>query len=188
MDILNSKAFLIAVGVAGSIAVLAFLRTPVVTPLKPSAHLPTFQQVQDRISNEIPSPQPQSGKSEPWSASERYASEVRKDARKGALKALELAWSTYCEEEGHRRLLGGLGYYVEQRGMQQRGYAASWGKPGAQFIAEAWGTSDDERIEQMMQDVYARGYFKIDEFAAFKRETVVKLLGKAKPGNNPCSR
>lgn len=122
---------------------------------------------------------------EPWAAAEQNAKGVRDGAREGALRALAQPADGLCEKVANQRLMGGIGYYLEQRGMQERGYPASWSAPRRRYIAEVWGTPDDKQIERRMRELYQAGYLDLERFKS-KGEIVQRLLGDLKPSGKAC--
>jgi hypothetical protein len=75
----------------------------------------------------------------PRNANESIFQDVRRSARKGALKSLEQAWAGMCEDEGRRALISGVTYYYEQRGLQEKSYPKRWGADGKSYIEREWG-------------------------------------------------
>jgi hypothetical protein len=124
----------------------------------------------------------------PWEASEPDHRKTRDSARDAALKSLGLPMATFCKAEARRKLIGTLGNYLAQRDMQQRQYAANWGDAGQGFIASAWGSEADARVETLMRTVYKAGYFSVDDFKPAQRPTAAKVLAgvKLKTGK-PCA-
>lgn len=144
-----------------------------VSPLRPSASIDTFGP-------------PVAPGQEPWAASERHQRSVRDKARKEAIAAVSGAWSNFCRTEQNKDVMAGLNYYFEQRGVHERGYPASWGEPGRRFIAQAYSTADDARIERMLRQLYQAGYFKLEDVRPSQRLMASKLLGDEKAGKNAC--
>jgi hypothetical protein len=85
-------------------------------------------------------------------------------------------------------MIADIGYYFEQRGMQTRDFAKSWGAPGAEYIAKAWDTEDDFQIKAFLRDRYIRGYFSLEDFqAGLHREVAASLLAGAPAGGQACT-
>jgi hypothetical protein len=56
-------------------------------------------------------------------------------------------------------------------------YPETFGKLGADYIAQQWASTDDKRIDRLTQEAFSKGYLKPDEFQAVARKmihTVVK--------------
>ncbi len=124
---------------------------------------------------------------EPWAANEPYIETARRNARKTALDALAMPVSALCSEQGRGQLVDALNYYYGQRATQMRGYPATWGAAGGQYIGKAWSTADDSRVERLTRETYGRGYFSIDEFGSPTRETIADLLQDERPGEPVCA-
>jgi hypothetical protein len=181
---------LVALALAVMVAVGAtFATTPtkiVVRPLTPNDKLPTFAQVQAEARGETYVPPVYSPNDPPWVRSEPNALRVRQSAREDTLIRLGEVSRRACQRGDGERFAKALGYYLEQRGMQERGYAANWGREGAQFIAQAWSTPDDLRIIEMTRAAYQGGRFVIGDFESRRRQQVARLIGDAKPGASRC--
>jgi len=124
----------------------------------------------------------------PWEASEPGHKKARESARDAALKSLGVPMATFCKAEARRKLVGTLGNYLAQRDMQQRQYAANWGDAGQGYIASAWGSEADARVETLMRTVYKAGYFSVDDFKPAQRSAAASLVAgvKQKTGK-PCA-
>ena len=87
-----------------------------------------------------------------------------------------------------KKFVAGLGHYYYIRQNQTERYPENFGKAGADYIAKQWATTDDQRIDRLTQEAYARGYLKSADFdavAARMVATVVKdehITGKACAG------
>ena len=122
----------------------------------------------------------------PWAANEPYMVEGRRRTRKSVLKALDQAWSSFCTDDGHKRLLSSLHYYYEQRLSQERGYQRSWGDEAGRYVRQAWASSDDARIERLTQETYSRGYFGLDEFKPLVRTKLTSVVADTRVTGQPC--
>jgi hypothetical protein len=123
---------------------------------------------------------------EPWMANEPIHDQTRKTARANALAVLDSAWSGFCGEDGRTKLVAGLGYYYEQRSMQERGYPASFGEAGARHIRKAWSTADDQRIDRLTREIYGRGYFKPDDFRPHVKNAIAEHVSGETVTGKPC--
>lgn len=153
-----------------------------VTPMRASDRLPTFSQVQARLDgrpDETPAPAPDAA---PWARGETNAQSVRVLARRTALRALDEISRPSCRPGDS----AALGYYFEQRAMQERGYAASWGPAGAEFIAQAWATPEDLRIVDAIRHAYEAGHLRAKELRPQHREHMLRLIGPVKPPKSVC--
>ncbi len=173
-------AALVAVGAAlvlgsGGLAVS-------VTPMRASDRLPTFSQVQARLDGREDRTSALDPDAAPWARVEKNARSVRAEARKSALRDLEEIRRSHCGQ----RTSEPFGYYLEQRGMQERGYAANWGPAGAAFIAQAWSTPEDLRIVAGMRDAYESGWFVEEELGPERRAHLLRLIGPVEPRRAAC--
>ncbi|MGB7256561.1 MAG: hypothetical protein WBD48_00615 [Pseudolabrys sp.] len=122
----------------------------------------------------------------PWNANEPIFQEGRDRARASALRGLDQAWSTFCNSEGRKKLVSAVSYYFEQRGNQENSYPARWGKEGRDYIVREWSTSDDRRIERLVQDLYRRGYLRLADLRPFIANRVMPLLKDTHVIDAPC--
>ncbi len=120
-----------------------------------------------------------------WMAGEHYRVDNRKYAREGALKGLDQPWASYCGE-GRRKLLSGLGYYLERRGAEQIRPNPDWGESWARHVKTVWATADDARIERLALSAYASGYFSIDDLGTSVRTAAVEMFGKERVRGRAC--
>ena len=124
---------------------------------------------------------------DPWMANEAIHDQTRKTARANALAVLDGAWSSFCGEDGRTKLVAGLSFYYEQRGMQERGYPASFGEAGARHIRKAWSTADDARIERLTREMYGRGYFTPGDFRPQVKDAIAERVDGTTVSGNPCT-
>jgi hypothetical protein len=122
----------------------------------------------------------------PRNANEQAFQDVRRSARKSALKSLQQPWAAMCEGEGRRSLISGVNYYYEHRGLQEKSYPKRWGAEGKSYIEREWGTTDDKRIEQLTQDMVARGYLEVVSLNRFVAERVGALTKGVTVMAQPC--
>jgi len=123
---------------------------------------------------------------EPWMANEHHIESARKNARKSMLTALDKPWASHCGAEGRKSLLSALEYYYWQRSSQLSGYAHTWGEAGGRYIAKAWTTSDDNRIERMTRETYGRGYFALEDLKPSTRKAVADIVKGERVTAAPC--
>jgi hypothetical protein len=102
---------------------------------------------------------------------EKYAVDARLAQRKGAMAALDLAWSSRCGED-RKRFISGINEYYYHRQNQTERYPEIHGKLGADYIVTAWSTADDKRIDRLTQEAYARGYLTLSDFDGVARKMV----------------
>lgn len=121
---------------------------------------------------------------EPWAQNEPYIESARKNARKSALDALAMPLAAACSAQGHKQFIDALNFYFEQRSSQIQSYPHTWGEPGEQHIVRAWATADDNRVEKLTRETFARGYFRIEEFQGGSRSMISELV-KDEPAPGP---
>jgi hypothetical protein len=121
----------------------------------------------------------------PYEANQIHTRQVHREA---AFRGLDKPWGGRCAGESRKEFIDALSYYYAHRQTTTDNYSQSFGKPGADYIAQQWATGDDKRIDRLTQDAYAKGYLKPDEFSRTARKmiaTVVKderVVGKACAG------
>ena len=146
---------------------------PVPTPLDPGSSVPEPQQ---------------HGGVPPWNDNEKIFQTGRNNIRKSAMNGLDKAWSTFCGPEGRQRLAHSVNYYFEMRGNQEESYQKRWGDDGRKYIAKEWATSDDARIQRLVQEHYERGYLKLADLRPLIAKRVEPLLKDARaPRGDPCA-
>jgi hypothetical protein len=124
---------------------------------------------------------------EPWMANERHIEGGRQGARRSMLNALGKPWATYCNADGRKLLVDAINYYYWQRDSQSKSYAKNWGEAGGRYIANAWATSDDNRIERMTRETYGRGYFSLDDLRPHVRSALSGLVKGERVTGKPCA-
>ena len=117
-------------------------------------------------------PQIPAGDGSAYDSNEEYMVDARVSRRKDALAALDRSWSGRCAGEDRKQFISSLNEYYFQRQYQIDHYPEVHGKLGADYIATQWSTSDDQRIDRLTQDAYARGYLKPADFEG----VVVKMV------------
>lgn len=136
-----------------------------------------------------PAPPPKPPEIDPrTNSTEKYTVEGRDKQRQDGLRALEIAWSRICTEEGRKEFAGGLGHYYYHRQNQMERYPENFGKSGAAYIAQQWSSSDDRRIDRLTQEAYARGYLKPDDFEAVARKLIVAVVKNERVTGKGCAR
>ena len=124
---------------------------------------------------------------EPWMTNEHHIENNRRSARKSALDVLGKPWSTFCEAEGKKRLVESIDYYLWQRTGQLASYPKNWGEPGRRYIAKAWTTPEDSRVERMTRETYGRGFFSLDDFKPYTRAPLAELVKGERVTGKPCA-
>jgi hypothetical protein len=96
--------------------------------------------------------------------------------RSEAFKALDLPWGNRCSGDGRKRFVGGLSAYYYQRQNQTERYPENFGNAGADYIAKQWSTTDDQRIDRLTQDAYAKGYLNPADLEGLARKAVENVV------------
>jgi hypothetical protein len=123
---------------------------------------------------------------EPWAAREWSDEKTRQMARKVALESLDRPWSTFCTEDGRKKLTSGLSYYLWLK-FQQREHYANWGQAGERHAAEVWDTADDNRVARLIRETYSRGYFTPADMEGYARSEIVGLVRQERITGKPCA-
>ena len=126
-------------------------------------------------------------RSDPWAANDAIHDQTRKTARANVLAAFDSAWSGLCGGDERTKLISSLSYYYEQRGMQERGYSASFGDAGARHIKKAWSTADDVKIERLTREIYGRGYVTPEDFRPNVKDAIAERVSGEAVTGKPCA-
>jgi hypothetical protein len=125
----------------------------------------------------VPLPQiPEVNRGKAYGSNEDLLVEARGGQRQGALKALDQPWGSRCAGEERKRFISGLNEYYYHRQNQTERYPENFGKLGADYIAKQWSTTDDQRIDRLTQDAYARGYLKAADFDGVAGKMVATVV------------
>ncbi len=124
---------------------------------------------------------------DPWMANEHHIESARGSQREGALKALTQPWSSFCTEEGRKRLASALSEYWYHRSVQTSGYPASWGESARPYIHKAWSTSEDIRIDRLVRETYRNGYLNLADIRPHTREAMAGVLRDERVTGMPCA-
>lgn len=153
---------------------------------KPRALEPTLTTTFSQVRPGGPEPKYNEGQP-PWNENEKIFQNGRNNIRKSTLTGLDKAWSTFCEAEGRKRLASAVSYYFEMRGNQEQNYAKRWGDDGRKYIAKEWSTSDDQRIQRLVQEHYERGYLNLADLRPTIVARMSPLLKDTRVRGQPCS-
>ena len=111
----------------------------------------------------------------------------RSRQREAVLKVLDQPWGSRCAGEGRKRFISGLKEYYYQRQNQIERYPENFGKLGADYIAGQWASTDDQRIDRLTQDAYARGYLKPADFDGIAGKLIASLVNDERVTGNACA-
>jgi hypothetical protein len=128
------------------------------------------------IPTDVPPPIPKADPGELADPYEQIHVRSRLALRRDALRALELPWIGRCRRDGRNQFIAGLNEYYYHRQNQTERYPETFGKAGADYIAEQWSTSDDKRIDRLTQEAYTRGYLNPTDFNAVARRMIDTII------------
>jgi hypothetical protein len=126
--------------------------------------------------SDFPIPEVNRGKA--FGSSEDILVESRRLRRQSTFSTLEQPWGSRCAGEGRKAFITGIGYYYYFRQNEIESYPKFFGKLGADYIAKQWATTDDQRIDRLTQEAYAKGYFKPTDFAGIGSSKIVATVVK----------
>jgi hypothetical protein len=189
------RLLLIVVGVLVALNVVFALVPMVGFNSRPSTSMRTFAEVKahlDQISASVPlEPRFPAVKSSLSMKSdeevEHFRMELRKRSREIAFDALMRPWSTFCTDEGQRRLTNALNFYYENRRGQQFLYKAERSDEGITEGKVRWSLADDLRIEELTRETYRRGNFNPKALKKVVAEGLVDILRDNHPGGPDCT-
>jgi len=118
---------------------------------------------------------------------EEHRVEGRSKQRQDAFRALDLPWSSRCAGESRKAFISGLGHYYYHRQNQTERYPETYGELGANYIARQWSGGDDQRIDRLTQEAYARGYLKPADFDGVARKMIAKVVKDERVTGNACA-
>jgi hypothetical protein len=133
-----------------------------------------------------PPPMPQ-GDGRAFGTGENFLVQGRSLQRQGAFTALDQPWGSRCAGEDRKRFLSGLNEYYYHRQNQTERYPENFGKAGADYIATQWSTTDDQRIDRLTQDAYARGYLKPADFDAVAGKMIATVVRNERVTGKACA-
>jgi hypothetical protein len=131
---------------------------------------------------------PEGNRGKSFGPNEEIMVRNRSQLRQAAFGALERPWGSRCAGEERKQFIAGLGHYYYIRQTETENYPAYYGTLGADYIARQWATTDDQRIDRLTQDAYAKGYVQPADFDGAAGKMVAKvvkderLMGKACAG------
>jgi len=123
---------------------------------------------------------------DPWIATEEYTAPARALIRNGVLETLYKPWSSFCTPEGHKDLINTVNNYYYRRDAELWSKVNTYGERARAFAIKAWSTSDDNRIERLIDENLGRGYFSLDELQPYARKPLSARNG-APSRSKPCA-
>jgi hypothetical protein len=135
-----------------------------------------------------PPPQiPEVNRGKAFGSNEDIMVDGRSRQRQAAFMTLERPWGGRCDGEGRKRFISGLNEYYYQRQNQTERYPEYFGQLGADYIANQWSTTDDQRIDRLTQDAYARGYLKPADFDGLARKVIATVVKDERVTGKACA-
>ena len=130
---------------------------------------------------------PEANRGKAFGTNERFLVEGRVRRREETLKTLEQLWSGRCAGETRKAFISGLSHYYYFRQTEAQHYPQYFGQLGADYIAKQWATTDDQRIDRLTQEAYARGYLKVADFSGPAREMIAKVVKDERVTGKACA-
>jgi hypothetical protein len=115
------------------------------------------------------------GDGQPYGDLEPIHIESREGMRKSMMATLDQPWSSRCGD-ARAKFISGVGEYYWQRKNQYERYLEIHGKPGVDYIAKAWSSPDDKRIDRLTQEAYASGYLKPSDFKGYAQDLIAEIV------------
>ena len=120
-----------------------------------------------------------------FGSNEDIAVNDRHGKRQAAFTTLERPWGSRCTGEGRKAFIGGNEYYYHRQNQTER-YPETYGQLGADYIARQWSGSDDQRIDRLTQEAYAKGYLKPADFDGVARKMIAKVVKDERVTGKAC--
>jgi hypothetical protein len=130
---------------------------------------------------------PEVNRGKAFGANEDIEIQSRSEIRQSTFKTLEQPWGDRCAGEGRKNFVGGLSYYYYVRQNQTERYPENFGQLGADYIAKQWSSTDDQRIDRLTQDAYAKGYFKPADFDGLAAKLIAAVVKNERVTGNACA-
>jgi hypothetical protein len=130
---------------------------------------------------------PEVNRGKAFGANEEIAVQSRSVLRQSTFKTLEQPWGERCAGEGRKKFVAGLSHYYYVRQNQTERQPEYFGQLGADYIAKQWSTTDDQRIDRLTQDAYARGYLKPSDFDGLARKVIATVVKNERVTGNACA-
>jgi hypothetical protein len=122
----------------------------------------------------------------PYGSDEHYLVESREGTRKSMMTTLDKPWSSRCGD-ARQTFISGVNEYYWQRKNEYERYPEIHGKLGADYIAKAWSSPEDKRIERLTQEAYANGYLKPSDFKGYARDLIAEIVKDERVTGKGCA-
>jgi hypothetical protein len=130
---------------------------------------------------------PEVNRGKAFGTNEDIMVEARRGQRQSAFRTLEQPWGSRCAGEGRKQFISGLNEYYYHRQNQTERYPENFGKLGADYIAKQWSTTDDQRIDRLTQEAYAKGYLKPADFDGVAGKMVAMVVKDERITGKACA-
>lgn len=67
-------------------------------------------------------------------------------------------------------------------------YPETFGKSGAEYIAQQWATANDKRIERLTKEIYNNGYLNPGDFEPVARKMIRAVIKDERVTGKGCAR
>jgi len=134
-----------------------------------------------------PPPKAAQGDGPAFGGSEKHLVEGREKQRQSAIRAFDMPWGSRCSGDDRKQFISGLDHYYYHRQRQMESYPESYGKAGADYIAAQWSKTDDQRIERLTQEAYAKGYLKPSDFNGAAAKMVATVIKNERVTGKGCA-
>jgi hypothetical protein len=136
----------------------------------------------------VPAPHiPEVNRGKAFGSNEDIAVESRKVLRQSTFRTLEQPWGGRCAGESRKSFIAGLGHYYYIRQNQTELHPKYFGDLGAAYMAKQWSTTDDQRIDRLTQDAYAKGYLKPADFSGPASKAIAAVVKDERVTGNACA-
>jgi hypothetical protein len=135
-----------------------------------------------------PPPQiPEVNRGKAFGPTEDVLVQSRSVRRQAVFKTLELPWGSRRTGEGRKTFIAGIGHYYYVRQVEIEQYPKFYGDLGAAYIAKQWATTDDQRIDRLTQEAYAKGYLQPADFDGAAGKIVATLVKDERVAGKACA-
>jgi hypothetical protein len=130
---------------------------------------------------------PEVNRGKAFGANEDIHVDSRRGVRASAFKTLEEPWGGRCAGAGRKSFITGLGFYYYIRQNETERYPENFAQLGADYIARQWSTTDDQRIDRLTREAYAKGYFKPADFEGLAAKLIAIVVKNERVTGNACA-
>jgi hypothetical protein len=114
---------------------------------------------------------------EPLTPTEQRRRKERDTLRQAVLAQSDPLSARACENELRLPVLHALRGYFDLRNREEISFPGTWSDAGERYVAEAWGTPDDQRIEELTREAASRGYVTAADLSLGAQRLVLRVFG-----------